>query len=275
MAKRKPPTLPYGPVYVTAGPHKGRIGFYDAEDDESHKIEHGIVYFADFGISPYYYSIRLSFLVEPTTDALMRRREELHGILTSYRDDYLEGKDRVPYLEELHLVEGVLAERMFTARLTASSTGAQIFLSYSSRDKQFVRWLAVDLRNLGHRVWLDEWEILVGESIPRRIAHGLDQSDFVAVVLSKHAVESHWVENEWQAKYWEEIERKRVLVLPILKDDCRVPTLLRAKKYADFRHDYADGFEALGVSLTRLRGKTVSAKANQSLNRTVSFPRIS
>jgi len=191
MAKKKPSTLPYGPVYVTAGPQKGRIGIYDEEDDEPLKVKHGIVYFADFGISPYYYSIPLKFLAEPTTAALMKRREELQGILTSYRRDYLEGKDRVPYLEELHLVEGVLAERMFTARLTASSTSAQIFLSYSSRDKQFVRWLAVDLRNHGHRVWLDEWEVLVGESIPRRIAHGLDQSDFVAVVLSKHAVESH------------------------------------------------------------------------------------
>jgi len=74
------------------------------------------------------------------------------------------------------------------------------------------------------------------------------------------------VENEWQAKYLEEIERKRVSVLPILKDDCRVPTLLRAKKYADFRHDYDDGFEALTVSLARLRAKTESTKANPSLN---------
>lgn len=30
----KPEEIPHGPVYITAGPHKGRIGYYDDEDYE-------------------------------------------------------------------------------------------------------------------------------------------------------------------------------------------------------------------------------------------------
>jgi hypothetical protein len=48
--------------------------------------------------------------------------------------------------------------------------------------------------------------IRVGESIPTKINQGIEQSDVLIVVLSEHAVASHWVEREWQAKYWREVD---------------------------------------------------------------------
>jgi hypothetical protein len=100
---------------------------------------------------------------------------------------------------------------------------------HSSRDKGFAVSLAADLGNIGHYIWLDEWEIRVGESIPTKINQGIEQSDVLIVVLSEHAVASHWVEREWQAKYWQEVDSGRITVIPVLHRPCTVPALLRSK----------------------------------------------
>ena len=244
-------TIDYGPVVITRGPYKGRIGIFD--DCTTHRgQEVGIVIFSDFGISLSYKYIPVSYLAEPNTNLLFRRRGDLMNMLSPWSPNPTKGIARVELLEELHLVDGLLGDRLFAARLSQSNRGAKIFISYSSNDKRFVRGLSVDLKHVGHRVWLDEWEIKVGESIPKKISDGIESSDFVAIVLSKNSIKSRWVEREWQTKYWDEINQAKVAVLPILIEDCTIPTLLKTKKYADFRRDYTDGLEQLCFSIAQL-----------------------
>lgn len=251
--KSKKLNIPYGPVLISGGPHKGRIGIYDDNDYNIEKrCEEAIVYFGDFQIAPGYFIIPFENISEVTTHSLMERRRVLFDDVTSLKESPLKGERRARALEELNLIDGLLADRMFSARLTEAAKGVRVFISHSSKDKQFARWISVDLKNAGHRIWFDEWEIKVGDSIPRKIGHGLNECDYVAVVLSKHAIESRWVENEWHAKYWDEIERNRVMVLPLLKEDCVIPSLLKTKKYADFRFDYTQGLEDLMHALAHL-----------------------
>ncbi len=126
----------------------------------------------------------------------------------------------------------------------------KIFLSHSSKDKELVRRLANDLKQAGLEVWLDEWEIKVGDSITHKIDRGLSDCDYVVVVLSEAAIRSGWVEREWRSAIFAEIDDKRVRVLPILAEPCtELPALLRDKKYADFSSSYEDGFDQLKVRL--------------------------
>lgn len=125
------------------------------------------------------------------------------------------------------------------------SSSKRVFLSHSSRDKEDVRRLAEDLRAEGINVWLDEWEIAVGDRISQKIQQGLAESDYLAVWLTKDAIESGWVEREWQAKFHEEVNQDRTVVLPLLGEHCTLPPLLRDKRYADFRDDYAKGLAEL------------------------------
>ncbi len=103
----------------------------------------------------------------------------------------------------------------------------KLFLSYSSRNKKKVGRLAGDLRTLGVEIWLDEREIQVGDPITHKIQEGLEDSDLVAVWLTRHSVKSEWVQREWMAKFNEKIKVRRQGVIPLLGERCEIPYLLR------------------------------------------------
>ena len=109
-----------------------------------------------------------------------------------------------------------------------------IFLSHSSRDKFFVRKLAERLRSAGIRVWLDEAEINIGDSLTEKIGRAIDEMDFVGVVLSNNSVNSEWVQRELQIAIQRELATKRVVVLPLLIEPVEMPHFLKDKLYADF-----------------------------------------
>jgi|ERR1035437_9802090 5'-deoxynucleotidase YfbR-like HD superfamily hydrolase len=126
-----------------------------------------------------------------------------------------------------------------------------LFLSHSSRDKAAVEKLASELRGRDISVWLDEWEIDVGDSITEKVQQGLKEARFVAVWLTAHAVTDGWVTREWQTMVYQETMSKQVVVLPLLAEECEIPTFLSDKKYADFRLSFRDGFASLMRTLSR------------------------
>ena len=263
--------IPYGPVYITDGPHAGRIGNYDDNDtefpdaidweaiDDPDTLEGtrvAIIYFGDFFLADGYFIIPDEYVREVTTADLMQRREELHDVIGRFAaakgSPEIDSEEKIDLLTELHFVEGTLVDRMIHARYSNNGRGAKIFISHSSKDKQFATWLGTDLKASGHTPWFDEWDICVGESIPEKVSHGLSSADLIVVVLSTNSIKSKWVEREWHAKYWSEIERNQTIVLPLLIEDCDVPELLKTKKYADFRSNYNDGLEDVLFAVDRL-----------------------
>lgn len=109
-----------------------------------------------------------------------------------------------------------------------------IFLCHSSKDKFFVRELAERLRSYGVKVWIDEAEIKIGESLTEKIGKAIDENDYVGVVLSRNSVNSEWVQRELQIAINKEISKKQVVVLPMLLEKVEIPPFLRDKLYADF-----------------------------------------
>jgi hypothetical protein len=138
---------------------------------------------------------------------------------------------------------------------------ASIFISYSSLDKEVARQLASDLTHYGHDVWLDEWRIKVGQCIPTEIEKGIEEADFVILLLSSHAVQSNWVDREWKTAYWDEVNKKPIELLPGLLEKCEIPKLIQTKKYANFSKSYAIGFHELITAIdwySESRGLTTS-----------------
>lgn len=126
---------------------------------------------------------------------------------------------------------------------------ASIFISHSSQDKRTARKIARDLERIGHEVWLDEWKILVGQCIQTEIEKGIEEADFVVLLLSSHAVQSKWVEREWRTAHWNEINSQEIFILPVLIEKSSIPTLIQTKKYADFTKSYGFGFHALATAI--------------------------
>ncbi len=143
---------------------------------------------------------------------------------------------------------------------------AKIFISHSLKDKEFARKLSSDLSVLGHDPWLDEWEIKVGECIPSKIENSISKTDYVIIILSPSSVKSGWVDREWKTKYWEEIERKKTLVLPVLIEDCEISPLLKTKKYADFRKNYSIGLVELMGAISPMIKKVPELEEIKSTN---------
>lgn len=117
----------------------------------------------------------------------------------------------------------------------------KVFISHSSSDKDFAIKLAHELKSHNINVWLDKDKIKVGDSIVKKISEGLEETEYLILILSKKSIQSKWVESEWVAKYWDEIENEKVSLLPVLLEDCEIPQLLKGKKYADFRNNFKNG----------------------------------
>lgn len=93
-----------------------------------------------------------------------------------------------------------------------------VFISHASEDKEKVAApLADRLREAGMRVWLDEHELLLGDSLRRKIDEGLANSKWGIVVLSPHFFQKEWPQSELDALLSREMQGQRVL-LPVWHD---------------------------------------------------------
>jgi hypothetical protein len=127
-----------------------------------------------------------------------------------------------------------------------------IFVSYSRPNSGFVDWLAKELVMRKHNVWIDRWELNVGDSLIAKIQGALTESDAILIVLSKQSVASEWCKKELNAGLMRELEEKKVLVLPCIIDDCDVPLFLREKVYADFRKNPNEALTQAHDALLRI-----------------------
>jgi len=124
-----------------------------------------------------------------------------------------------------------------------------LFISYSHEDDGFVNQLVARLLESRVTLWYDRIGIKVGESLIEKIQGAIAEADFLAVVLSKTSVQSAWCREELNAGLVRQLGERRAIVLPLLIEDCEIPLFLRDKKYADFRKEFADGFQELREAL--------------------------
>jgi hypothetical protein len=90
-----------------------------------------------------------------------------------------------------------------------------IFICHSSDDKNDIaRPLANLLASKGMKVWVDEGEIFVGDSLLTKIDAGLAASHFGIVILSPSFFSKHWTKSELDGLITREVGGKKI-VLPI------------------------------------------------------------
>jgi TIR domain len=109
-----------------------------------------------------------------------------------------------------------------------------VYISYSSSNTDFVTHLEDALKSSGLTLFSFR-EVLVGDDLRVEKNKALISSRFVLVVLSEGYRNSPAAPLEWQAALQREQEESRVVVLPLLLNECRIPDELSRKALADFR----------------------------------------
>lgn len=141
-----------------------------------------------------------------------------------------------------------------------------IVISYAHEDSDFVDNLAANLFKNRVPVWVDRWELRVGDSILRKIETAIQDADALLVVLSKASVESEWCKTELTAGLIRQLEEKSVFVLPIVVDDCDIPLFLKDKLYADFRKDRDKAFKDVLEATARFTSDTLYRRTTPKMN---------
>jgi len=139
-----------------------------------------------------------------------------------------------------------------------------VFISYAHEDKTFVETLGANLFKRNFHIFIDRWELKVGDSLLDHIQAELKDCSFVCCVLSKASISSEWCRREINAGLMRELSERRTVLLPLLIEDCEIPPFLKDKVFADFRNDYESGLDELLNALAKI--------SNPSLGRVTSGP---
>jgi hypothetical protein len=113
----------------------------------------------------------------------------------------------------------------------------KVFLSHSTKDKQFVQTLAAELEGEKIEPWLCEVDIEFGHNFVAEIEENLRDADLTVLFWSPEAARSDWTRLEWTSVTAREISESRTRLGVVLLRDCAIPELLRVKHRIDARTD--------------------------------------
>src|SRR6185436_17334811 len=139
-----------------------------------------------------------------------------------------------------------------------------VFLSHSSKDKAVVRPLAERLRADGLRVWLDDWEIRPGDSIPAKIEEGLEYSRVLVLCMSAQAFGSDWATLESQTFRFRDPLNEERRFIPLRLDDAPVKGSLAQISYINWLPDSGEQAYAKLLDACRPPEKPTTAETQDA-----------
>ncbi len=127
-----------------------------------------------------------------------------------------------------------------------------VFISYASEDKSaLVKPLANALKEIGVKVWFDEFELKLGDSLSRSIDQGLVHSGFGIVVLSKSFFAKQWTDYELRSLLSRVTGGERIL-LPVWHNIDREDIMKYSPYLADIKAlSTSIGIEELALEITK------------------------
>lgn len=102
---------------------------------------------------------------------------------------------------------------------------ADIFVSYTSSDRDRALWIAEELRALGHTPHVHELEVKGGDDIYGWMEARHDAADHVLCVVSDEYLKAPYSTLERNAALWQAVTKRPGFVLLVVVKPCRIPTL--------------------------------------------------
>ena len=110
---------------------------------------------------------------------------------------------------------------------------ADIFVSYTSRDRDWAFWIGQQLEKLGHTAHVHEWEIAGGGDILAWMEEHHDEASHVLCVVSEAYLKAPYSALERRAAQWAAVNKRPNFALPVFIEPCEAPTLLAVLKRCD------------------------------------------
>ena len=115
-----------------------------------------------------------------------------------------------------------------------------VFLSYRSVNRAWVLNLYDVLRELGHKVFLDQTALKPGDQLIRELQDALKTSQAGILIWSSATQDSEWVQREYQTLERLAGERRDFRFVPLMLDRSALPLFAQNRIFLDFA-DYPDG----------------------------------
>lgn len=123
----------------------------------------------------------------------------------------------------------------------------KIFISYASEDAPAANEIAERLDSVGLEVWYDRREIQPGDSFVFKMNEGLEECEYLLLLVSPHSMKSDWVRREWTAA----LADQHIVLIPLLIAECAVPALITDILYIDMVENRQEGLDNLTKLLRR------------------------
>lgn len=158
---------------------------------------------------------------------------DLEGLAGSVRSSIRRLPAPLPVYDEPSLSSVPTLVRPFQNTEDGAVIEYDVFISHASEDKDaVVRPLANALVQHGLRVWYDEFELKIGDSLRRKIDKGLANSRFGIVVLSRDFIKKGWTNYELDGIISKAVSGEQVM-LPIWHEITKQEIIAYSPSLAD------------------------------------------
>jgi TIR domain len=103
-----------------------------------------------------------------------------------------------------------------------TTSPVDFFISYTSSDVQWARWISAQLEEAGYTVVVQDWDWGPGSNFVAEMHAGLKRSAKLIVVASEAFFASRWTEEEWTSAFYV----GRGAVIPVCVEPITLPGLL-------------------------------------------------
>jgi tetratricopeptide (TPR) repeat protein len=159
---------------------------------------------------------------------------------------------------------------------------ADIFVSYTSSDRDWAFWIGQELQRLKHHPRVHEWEIPAGGDVPKWMEERLQAADRVLCVISAEYLTKDYSGWERRSAQWAAASKRPNFMLPVFVEDCEAPVAIahikRCKLFGLGENDARSTLEAYLAEAkppegpVRFPGKATSAPISLAPAEAVPFP---
>lgn len=121
----------------------------------------------------------------------------------------------------------------------------KVFLSYSNEDRELAKKITNRLIERNIQVWLDEYEMRIGDSFIDQIRDAITASDYILILISHNSLDSKWITEEINYKIINEFKTRDITTILILLEDCSIPSPLNSFSIVDLSKNFEIGLKNL------------------------------